>query len=96
MPFKVAGKRRIAKGAVNDDTFCHVDLMASIAALIATLPKGAGETDENLDGINPPGAGRWSMGWLKWREAPANPWKIILKRALIMRPSAGKYENRSV
>ena len=49
VPFIVRWPGRIAKGAVNDDTFCHVDLMASIAALIgATLPKGAGEDSENL------------------------------------------------
>ena len=49
MPFIVRWPSRIAKGAVNDDTFCHVDLMASIAALIgATLPKGVGEDSENL------------------------------------------------
>jgi hypothetical protein len=49
VPFIVRWPGRIAKGAVNDDTFCHVDMLASIAALIgATLPKGAGEDSENL------------------------------------------------
>ena len=49
VPFIVRWPGRIAKGVVNDDIFCHVDLMASTAALIgATLPKGVGEDSENL------------------------------------------------
>ena len=96
VPFIVRWPGRIAKGAVNDDTFCHVDLMASIAALIgATLPKGAGEDSENLlpaffgqPTRRGPMVNQAGNGVKTLRDGP---WKIIFGQGPDrVRPSVGK------
>ena len=49
VPFIARWPGRITKGTVNNDTFCHVDMLATTSALIGThLPKGVGEDSENL------------------------------------------------
>jgi len=96
VPFILRWPGRIAKGAVNDDTFCHVDLMATTAALIgASLPKSAGEDSENLlpaffgqPTRRGPMVNQAGNGVKTLRDGP---WKIIFGQGPDrVRPSAGK------
>jgi arylsulfatase A-like enzyme len=49
MPLLVRWPGTVAAGAVNDQTVCHTDFMASFAAIVgATLPPNAGEDSVNL------------------------------------------------
>ena len=104
--FIVRWPGRIAKGAVNDDTFCHVDLLASTAALIGTtLPKGAGEDSENLlpaflgqPTRRGPMVNQAGNGVKTLRDGP---WKIIFGQGLIAcvvrrQRHVVQLENRSV
>ena len=49
VPFLVRWPGKVRPGSVSDETVCHVDLMATVAALLgATLPAGAGEDSVSI------------------------------------------------
>jgi len=49
VPFLARWPARIKPGLVSDETICHVDLLATVAAILrATLPDNAGEDSYNL------------------------------------------------
>lgn len=49
VPFLVRWPGKVRRGAVSDEVICHVDLLATVAALLgAKLPEDAGEDSYNL------------------------------------------------